>query len=108
MKSKLEYKTISLPRLNNLTPTLENTALKVAEELGELARCIGKFRGLSGEAVTMGEKEIVKEITKELLDVAQTTISMCFVLEDEYGVDIDSEVQEHVEKLINKGYIKLD
>ncbi|MFY9322764.1 MAG: MazG-like family protein, partial [Syntrophomonadaceae bacterium] len=49
----MESKTLSLPRLNRLTPTLESTALKLMEETGELAQAIGKYRGLSGEKVSL-------------------------------------------------------
>jgi NTP pyrophosphatase (non-canonical NTP hydrolase) len=55
-------KTVSLPRLNLLNPTLESTALKLMEEAGELAQCIGKFRGLSGEAVLIDEPQVVRDI----------------------------------------------
>lgn len=101
----MEKKTISLPRLNNLSPTMESTALKLMEETGELAQAIGKFRGLNGEAVTVAEKEVVKMITKELLDVAQTAVSMMFVIEEAYGVSIEDAVKEHIAKLVQKGYI---
>ncbi|MDD2497016.1 MAG: MazG-like family protein [Desulfitobacteriaceae bacterium] len=101
----MEKKTISLPRLNNLSPTMESTALKLMEETGELAQAIGKFRGLNGEAVTVAEKEVVKMITKELLDVAQTAVSMMFVIEEAYGVSIEAAVKEHITKLVQKGYI---
>lgn len=102
----MEKKTISLPKLNNLSPTMESTALKLMEETGELAQAIGKFRGLNGEQVTVGESEVIKMITEELLDVAQTAVSMMFVIEEKYQVNIDTVVQEHIEKLIRKGYIK--
>lgn len=102
----MEKKTVTLPKLNNLSPTMESTALKLMEETGELAQAIGKFRGLNGEQVTVEEKTVIEMITKELLDVAQTAVSMMFVLEDLYGVDIESALDEHVDKLIEKGYIK--
>lgn len=102
----LEFKTISLPYLNGLTPTLEGTALKIAEELGELSRAIGKFRGLSGEKEIMDNQEAFKEICKELLDVAQTSHTLMFLLEKEYGIDIDLYLKEHIEKLKVKGYIR--
>ncbi len=85
----MEAKTLSLPRLNQLTPTLESTALKLMEEAGELAQVIGKFRGLSGEKVDWDDKTVVKEITRELLDVAQTAVTMMFVMEEQFGVDLD-------------------
>ncbi|MCR6545433.1 MazG-like family protein [Dehalobacterium formicoaceticum] len=102
----METKTISLPKLNNLAPTMESTALKLMEETGELAQAIGKFRGLNGEEITVDEGDVIKMIADELLDVAQTAVSMMFVIEEKYQVDIDGVVQEHIEKLIRKGYIK--
>ncbi|MGI6678057.1 MAG: MazG-like family protein [Dehalobacterium sp.] len=102
----METKTISLPKLNNLSPTMESTALKLMEETGELAQAIGKFRGLNGEEITVDEGDVIKMITDELLDVAQTAVSMMFVIEEKYQVDINRVVEEHIEKLIRKGYIK--
>lgn len=102
------FKEISLPKLNNLEPGLESTCLKLMEEAGELAQVIGKFRGLNGEEVHMEEKKAMELISKELLDVAQVAVSMMFVLEDSYGINIEKKVDEHIEKLIQKGYIKLE
>lgn len=101
----MENKTITLPKLANLSPTMESTALKLMEEAGELAQAIGKFRGLNGEKPAYAEKKVVECITKELLDVAQTAISMMFVLEEQYQVDINAEIAEHVQKLKLKGYL---
>jgi NTP pyrophosphatase (non-canonical NTP hydrolase) len=102
------YKVLSLPKLDNLQPSIESTALKLMEEAGELAQAIGKFRGLNGEKVDMSEKEILDRISGELLDVAQVAVSMMFVMEDTYGVNIDEKVEEHINKLKRKGYIKLN
>ncbi|MCL6631540.1 MAG: MazG-like family protein [Alicyclobacillus herbarius] len=101
----MEQKTISLPRLGGLTPTLESTMLKITEEVGELAQAIGKFRGLSGERDVLAEADVVRAIVSELLDVAQTAVSMMFVIEDLYGIDISAEVDKHVDKLRQKGYL---
>ena len=101
----MKTKTISLPRLNRLTPTLESTALKLMEEAGELAEAIGKLRGLSGEAVHINEEETVATIMSELLDVAQTAVSMMFVMEENYLVDIEEAVENHIDKLCRKGYL---
>jgi NTP pyrophosphatase (non-canonical NTP hydrolase) len=103
----MEKKNVILPKLNNLTPTIESTALKLMEEAGELAQAIGKLRGLSGEAERCSEKEAVARITRELLDVAQTAVSMMFVLEEQYGVDLELARQEHIQKLLKKGYLKM-
>lgn len=101
----MDTKILSLPRLNQLNPTLESTALKLMEEAGELAQCIGKYRGLSGETVNMDEETVVEEIAKELLDVAQTAVTMMFVMEEKFGIDIQDLIQKHVDKLLQKGYL---
>lgn len=101
----MEQKIIALPRLNNLSPSMESTALKLMEEAGELAQAIGKFRGLSGEQVALEEAEVVRRITAELLDVAQTAVSLMFVIEERYGVDIAEALARHLEKLRLKGYL---
>ena len=76
----MDTKNLSLPKLNQFNPTLESTALKLMEEAGELAQVIGKFRGLSGEQISMDEETIVREVANELLDVAQTAVTMMFVI----------------------------
>lgn len=103
----MEHKIIALPRLNNLTPTMESTALKLMEEAGELAQAIGKYRGLSGETTDYEEKEVMQLITQELLDVAQTAVSMMYVLEENYQVDIGEMLEKHIQKLIDRGYLSV-
>lgn len=103
-----EFKQISLPRLNNLQPGLESTCLKLMEEAGELAQAIGKFRGLNGEKVSLEDQEVVDRISDELLDVAQVAVSMMFVLEEKYDINIKEKVDAHVSKLIKKGYIRVE
>jgi NTP pyrophosphatase (non-canonical NTP hydrolase) len=94
--------------LNNLQPGLESTCLKLMEEAGELAQVIGKVRGLNGEKVELKDKEIIDKISNELLDVAQVAVSMMFVLEEKYDINIKEKLDEHVNKLVEKGYIKYD
>lgn len=106
--SELIYKHISLPRLNNLEPNLESTCLKLMEEAGELAQAVGKFRGLNGENVDISDKEVIEMLSSELLDVAQVAVSMMFVLEEQYNINIDECLDGHVAKLVKKGYIALD
>ncbi len=101
----MKQKIIALPRLNRLTPSLESTALKLMEEAGELAQAIGKFRGLNGEPTRREEAVVFECITEELLDVAQTAVSMMFVLEEKYQVDIEKALGKHIQKLTKKGYL---
>lgn len=97
-------KTVTLPRLNRLSPSLEGTALKIMEESGELAQAIGKYRGLSGEQQRLEEEEVMQMVARELVDVAQTAVTMMFVLEEQYGIDLEVIMQEHITKLRTKGY----
>jgi NTP pyrophosphatase (non-canonical NTP hydrolase) len=101
----MRQKIVALPRLDRLRPTIESTALKLMEEAGELAQAIGKLRGLNGETVTADTAEAMSRVVRELLDVAQTAVSMMFVLEEQYGVDIERALKEHVAKLVAKGYL---
>lgn len=96
-----------MPRLNQLNPTLESTALKLMEEAGELAQCIGKYRGMSGERISVDNATAVSRIAYELLDVAQTAVTMMFVMEEQFGIDIDSLLNDHRAKLERKGYLSL-
>jgi NTP pyrophosphatase (non-canonical NTP hydrolase) len=98
-----------LPYLNSISPTIESTALKLSEEQGELCRAIGKFRGMNGEreGIKLSDGEAYNEITKELLDVAQTAITMILVLEKQHGINVEKYINEHIEKLIEKGYVEV-
>ena len=102
----MKSKTISLPYLDALRPTLESTALKLMEEAGELAQAIGKYRGMSGELAHLEEKQVVQLIVEELVDVAQTAVTMMYVLEQEYDVDLDQTLRRHLEKMRSKGYMR--
>lgn len=77
------------------------------EEAGELSAAIGKFRALSGEQERRDAREVAWAISRELLDVAQTAITMMFVLEEQYDVDLDAVLRAHLQKLIDKGYLRL-
>ncbi len=101
----MKYKSIALPRLNKLQPTIESTALKLMEETGELAQAIGKYRGMSGEQTSLEENEVMEKICSELLDVAQTAVSLMFVLEEEHQMDIGAALENHIQKLIDRGYL---
>lgn len=103
-QEQLVSKTVTLPRLNRLNPSLESTALKIMEESGELAQAIGKLRGLSGERQRLEEEEAMQKVAQELVDVAQTAVTMMFVLEEQYGIDLEVILQEHLSKLRSKGY----
>ena len=106
MTAVAQTKEVHLPRLDGLTPTLESTALKLMEEAGELGAAIGKVRGLSGEPVVTEEAAAMRHVAEELMDVAQTAVTMMFVLEEAHGVRINEVINAHIEKLVRKGYLK--
>ena len=106
LRQSLELKTLTLPKLNGLDKIdLVSTMLKIAEETGELSQVIGKKRGMNGEKEVLEESKAFEEIGKELLDVAQTAISMIYVLEEQHGLKMDKLIDKHIEKLIRKGYV---
>ena len=108
-------KVIKLPRLGLLAPTMDSTLLKIMEESGELARAV-----LEHEEMRQGDDSLVFElqdigttplvcpslvtVAEELLDVAQTCVTMIFVLEDNYQIGPGEMVDIHLDKLQKKGY----
>lgn len=101
---------IFLPKLNNLAPTLDSTLLKAMEEAGELARAVLKFMPWEklppAELITQPQGvELLADVKEELLDVAQTCVTMIFVMEDSFAIDADSLIGEHLAKLTEKGYV---
>lgn len=94
---------IVLPRLNCLIPSMDSTFRKLVEEQGELSEAILLWMKEQG---TQEARKALQGVAKELLDVAQTCISMTFVLEDEVPyVKLEELMGDHVAKLIRKGYI---
>jgi len=101
---------IYLPKLNNLTPTLDSTLLKIMEEAGELARAVLHFLPYEKTTVKKWDASdegtvLLTEVAAELLDVAQTCVTMLFVMEEFYGIEVDTLIGQHLSKLEQKGYL---
>jgi NTP pyrophosphatase (non-canonical NTP hydrolase) len=96
--------TIHLPKLNKLSPTLESTVLKIMEEAGELARAVLQFIPAEQVPGTPLFARLLAEVSGELLDVAQTCVTMIFVMEDCFGLQAETLVGSHLDKLEAKGY----
>ncbi len=92
-------KVLYLPRLD-IRPTLQDTFMKLTEEAGELAERVGKKSGLNGEAVDV----VGQELMGDLLDVAQTCVTMLYVLAEDNYIDVDKLLAEHKKKLVEHGY----
>lgn len=105
--TKIETKDLKFPKLTGLDSiSLVSTMLKLSEETGELAQVIGKGQAMNGESVSLSNEEFLDNVSSELIDVAQVCTTMMFVLEQEYGLNIQELMESHYKKLIKKGYIK--
>lgn len=102
-----KFRTLNFPKLDLLSPSIESNLFKMTEELGEVCAEVGKHRGLNGETIQVSkeEYEVLNAIAKETLDVMQSCSTMLNLLESMYGVDIDSNYKEHVEKLVERKYV---
>ena len=98
--SMQDEKAIKLPRLGLLTPTMDSTLLKIMEESGELARAVLLFL----DSPEHEEEQWLIPVAEELLDVAQTCVTMIFVLEETYKIDPGEMIGIHLDKLTRKGY----
>lgn len=95
---------IQLPKLNNLSPTLHSTLMKIMEEAGELARAVLHFLPYEQQPDAGVFPVLLQEVSGELLDVAQTCVTMIFVMEDSYNIQAENLISVHLEKLEAKGY----
>lgn len=103
------FQQIGLPKLNGLSPTPYSTLLKLMEEAGELARATMAFlpyERLKGEEIEAlpAARAAMRAVSGELLDVAQTCVTMIFVMEERHALAADGFVRQHLEKLRRKGY----
>lgn len=105
-----KFRTLHFPKLDLLNPTIESNLFKMTEELGEVCAEVGKHRGLNGEIIQVSkeEYEVLNAIAKETLDVMQSCSTMLNLLESMYGVDVDFNYKQHVEKLVKRKYVSED
>lgn len=88
---------IHFRELTKLQPTLISTVIKLVEETGELSREIQRFN--------TGSHKNINELLGELMDVAQTTATLTFVLEHHNSSAVYKAMELHLCKLKDKGYI---
>ncbi len=84
---------ITLPEIDwrsqNWTPAQQ--LRKVAEEMGEVAQAVAENNPI--------------QVIRESLDAMQTYSTLIHIIAAEYAISIDKLIQEHTEKLIQKGYM---
>lgn len=97
---------ISLKRMNGLTPIIESCTMKLIEELGELLQIIGKGNQMSGELPRLktGERNPLRLI-EEAFDVAQSAVTMIYTVADKWEISVDEQRMLHEKKLVEKGYM---
>lgn len=96
LQKKYIPESLALPRLNGLTPGIDSTILKMVEETGELSQQLERLEAGKGS---------IEAVAGELLDLAQTVVTLIFVFEKE-GIKVQEWLQEHIEKLIAKEYLQ--
>jgi len=92
------------PRLD-LSPTLEGTMIKLAEEVGEMSEIVGKIRGLSGEnRETALLKLLSRDMGREISEAlgAEATINQGLIR------DITEKYAKLREKIIAEGVTEKD
>lgn len=95
-----------MPKLTSIQPSIESSVLKLVEEVGEVAECAGKFRGINGEKFALPQHEVNQEnLKKELIDVIQAATTVLYVI----GVDqaqVDAYLRTiHIPKMKQRGYL---
>lgn len=95
------------PELNGLNPSLESTYIKLGEEMGEVAKVLGKGRCMNGESENerLTNQIFISELGAELFDVAQSAVTMLYLLHNKYNLDIGKFQSNHINKLKQKGYL---
>ena len=101
----INFKYISLPKLNIPNVSLLTTVCKIQEEIGELSQFLGKKKNLSGERNEFTQKEINFGVLSELLDISQCCVTMLYILINKYDIDTDKILNKHINKLKNKQYL---
>jgi NTP pyrophosphatase (non-canonical NTP hydrolase) len=100
---------ITFKRIDGLTPTVESCTMKLLEEVGELMQLIGKGQGLSGEKINVSEEcQLATRMIEEAFDVAQSAVTMIYILAQKYEKHVPDYCVTHERKLIEKGYLKED
>ena len=104
VSSKGNWKLLKLPKLEIPGLTLLLTVAKIQEEFGELTQFLGKGTGASGEKEELQDSRAWEGAAFELLDIAQCCFTMMYLLADQYQLNLSLMLEEHIRKLIKRGY----
>ncbi|MEF9951830.1 MAG: hypothetical protein RR840_00215 [Clostridium sp.] len=83
--------------------TLEKTMNLIIFSMGKIAQ-LGKFIGASGEIPVIDKDESNKKYVLELFSIVEYCFNLLYSMEERYSINIEKIFDEHVDKLIKKGY----
>ncbi|MEF9933753.1 MAG: hypothetical protein RR898_00610 [Clostridium sp.] len=87
----------------NCETTLERTMNFIIFSMGRIAQ-LGKFIGDNGEVPVIDKNESNKKYVLELFSIVEYCFNLLYSMEERYNINIEKIFDEHVEKLIKKGY----
>lgn len=87
----------------NKTATLQNTMSMIFVSMGIIAQ-LGKFIGANGEIPTIDEDTSVKRYTYELFNTIQYCFNLLYSMEYKYHMNLTKLFNDHIDKLVRKGY----
>ena len=95
-------------RYIRLEKTLNNDNLhtilnKVILSMGTIAQ-LEKFIGSNGEKKILNENEFLEKYILELFNIIQNCFNILYSMEEKYSIDLELLFEQHVDKLIEKGY----
>lgn len=85
---------------------LQDTMNRIILSMGTIAQ-LGKFRGDNGEVPTIDKDTSNRKYVYELFKVIQNCFNLLYSLEEKYNIQIEPLFDNHVEKLVRKGYCSI-
>ncbi|QUH21847.1 hypothetical protein [Alkaliphilus sp. B6464] len=103
---KNNCKYFHLPRRTKDT-SISETMNSIIKSMGIIAK-LSKFTGENGEKPIMDINASNYKYVYELYNIIQYCFDLIYIMNEKYNIDIKMLFDGHVNKLIKKGYVKLD
>lgn len=85
--------------------SLDKTMKEIISEMGKVAQ-LGKFSGANGEIATINEELFYFRYCFSLFEILRKCFDLIYNMESKYQIDIAKLFDDHVEKLVKRGYYK--
>jgi hypothetical protein len=86
--------------------TLQSTMNQIILSMGKVAQ-LAKFTGENGEVPTISVEASIKRYAFELFTTIQNCFNLLYSMDDKYRIDMTKLFDDHVDKLVRRGYCKL-